>query len=51
MLAVLEAVKKGLPVTKAATQYGIPRTTLQDNVHGKVVYGKNPGPYAILNAC
>ena len=29
MLAVLEAVKKGLPVRKAATQYGVPMTTLQ----------------------
>ena len=44
MEAALEAVKKGLPVRKAATQFGVPRTTLQDRVNGKVEHGKKPGP-------
>jgi hypothetical protein len=50
MLAALEATKKGMPVRRAATQYGIPRTTLQDRVRGKVVHGKNPGPKPYLVA-
>ena len=48
MIASLEAVKNGLPVRKAAAQYGVPRTTLQDHVQGKVVHGKNPGPKPYL---
>ena len=48
MLAAFEAVKKGLPVRKAATQFGVPRTTLQDRVRGRVVHGKNPGPKPFL---
>ena len=48
MLVTLEEVKKGLPVRKAATQYGVPRTTLQDRVVGKVVHGKNPDPKPYL---
>ena len=47
MLAALEAVK-GLPVRKAATQFGVPRTTLLDHVRSKVVHGKNPGPKLFL---
>ena len=33
-----------MPVRRAATQYGVPRSTLQDRVLGKVVHGRNPGP-------
>ena len=43
MLTALEAVKKGLPRRKAAAQYGVPRTALQDRVRGK-----NPGPKPYL---
>ena len=49
MLAALEAAKKGLPARKAAKQYGVPRSTLQDRVRGRVVHGKNPSPKAMQN--
>ena len=48
MLAALEAANKGVPVRRAATQYGVPRSTLQDRVLGKVVHGRNPGPKPYL---
>ncbi len=48
MLAVLGAVKKGVPVRRAALEYGIPRTTLQDRHLGKVQHGTKPGPAPYL---
>lgn len=37
-----------MPTRRAATQYGVPRSTLQDHVLGKVVHGNNPGPKPYL---
>ena len=48
MVAALEAVKKGMTINKAAAQHGVPRTTLQHRVRGKVVYGVNPRPRPYL---
>ena len=39
MLAAIEAVKNGEPLLRAAVTFGVPRTTLGDRIHGKVVHG------------
>ena len=48
IVAVLEAVKQGEPILRAAWTHGIPRSTLQDRVHGKVTHGAQPGPRPYL---
>ena len=42
--AALEEVKKGMPVRRACVVFGVPRSTLQDRVNGKVIHGTKPGP-------
>lgn len=46
-LSVREAVgavyQKHIDITKAAIVYGIPRTTLSDHVHGRVLTGAKCG--------
>ena len=37
-----------MPIRRAATQYGVPRSILQDRVLGNVVHGKNLGPKPYL---
>ena len=37
MLAAMEAVEKGSTILRAAVEYGVPRTTLQDRISGRVV--------------
>ncbi len=49
MLAALAAVKDGVSVLRAARTHGVPRTSLQDRVLGKVVQGTNPGPKPYLS--
>ena len=49
MLNALEAVKKGSSIKRAAEEYGVPRTTLQDRVLGNVEHGKKPGQQPYLN--
>ena len=38
----------GLLVNKAAIMYAVPRSTLKDQLNGRVVYGVNPGPRPYL---
>ena len=47
MRAAMDAVSKGMSVTRACKEYGVPRSTLHDRVHGNVIHGTNPGakPY------
>lgn len=49
MIGAMQAVADGLSITAAAREYGVPRTTLQDRVLGKVPHGKKPGPKRYLN--
>ena len=48
MLGALKAVSEGaMGVNRAATEFGVPRTTLKDRVSGRVTHGSQPGrkPY------
>jgi len=38
----------GQSVKRAAEDHGVPRTTLEDRVKGKVVHSVNPGPKPYL---
>jgi len=38
-----------MKVFTTAREYDVPRMTLQDQISGKVVHGKNPGPQPYLN--
>ena len=49
MLNALEAVKKGSSIKRAAEEYGVPRTTLQDRVLGNVEHRKKLGQQPYLN--
>ena len=49
MLAAMESATSGeLSINKAAVFHGVPRTTLQDRVSGRVEHGQNPGPRPYL---
>lgn len=48
MLEAIEKVKKGWSVKRAAVEHGVPRTTLQDRIKGRVTHGKKPGPVSYL---
>ena len=50
MVAALEAVRGGETTLCAAKMHGIPRSTLQDRVHRRVVHGAKPGPQPYLAA-
>ena len=50
MVAALEAVRGGEPILRVAKMHGIPRSTLQDRIHGRVVHGAKPGPKPYLAA-
>ena len=44
MMAALEEVKKGkYSITRIATMYGVPKSTLKDRVTGRVTHGTKPG--------
>ena len=47
MIAAIESVKGGQSIKRAAEVHGVPRTTLQDCVKGKV-HGANSGPQPYL---
>jgi len=49
MLNPMDAVKKGSSIKRAAEEHGVPRTSLQDHVLGKVEHVKKPGPQPYLN--
>ena len=44
MLAAIKAVQEGQPIYTSAREHGVPRTTLQDRILGKVKHGAKPGP-------
>ena len=48
MEAALQAVKNGLGVNKAAELHGIPKTTLKDQVSGRVAQSSKSGPKSYL---
>lgn len=51
MAAAMEAMKKGsMSMNKTALLHGVPRSSLQDRLTGKVVHGTNPGPKPYLSA-
>ena len=43
------AVKEGYTVARAAIEHGVPRSTLQDRISGRVLHGTKPGPVPYLN--
>ena len=50
MIAAMEAVQKGSMATKkAALLHGVPHSTLQDRLTGRVMHGRNPGPKPYLS--
>lgn len=44
MTAALEAVKKGESISQAARKHRVPKTTLYDQVSGRVAHGSKPEP-------
>ena len=50
MTAALEAVKKGsMSMNKADLLHGVPHSSLQDCLIGRVLHGTNPGPKPYLS--
>ena len=44
-----EAVQNGMSIRRAAEAYGVPRTTLQDRISGRVPFGTKSGPAKYLS--
>lgn len=44
-----EAVKQGMSLRQAEEEYGIPKSTIQDRVSGKILFGSRSGPTPYLN--
>ena len=50
MQATMKSVQDGISgVNQAATDHGVPKTTLKDRLSGHVTHGINPGPRPYLN--
>ena len=49
MEAALKIVQEGGAINKAAADYGVPASTLKDQVSGCVKHGTNPGPKPYLS--
>lgn len=49
MVAAIEAVKAGATVKRAALEHGVPRSTLNDCISGRVVHCTKPGPRPYLS--
>lgn len=50
LVNALKAVKNGMKIRAASKKYGVPRTTLQDRVHNRVLEGpRRMGPDSILS--
>ena len=49
MVKATDAVKRDCTIKRAAVEHGIPRTTLQDRITGKVQHGIRPGPKPYLS--
>ncbi len=51
MCAAMDMVSQGLmSANKAAVVYGVPPSTLKDQLSGRVQHGKNPGPRPYLDS-
>ena len=50
MTGVIEAVKGGMGVNRAAKEFGVTTTTLRDRLSGRVTHGTNPGPKPYLSS-
>ena len=50
MREALNSVQQGMSVSKASVIHGIPRSTLKDHVHGRVVPGAKPGAPTLLSS-
>ena len=51
MMAAMESASIGdISINRAAELHGVPRTTLQDRMKGRVQHGKNPGPVPYLTS-
>jgi len=48
MLAAIKAIEEGLPIYTSVREHGIPRTTLQDRILGKVKHGAKSGPQSYM---
>ena len=49
MTGALAAASEGMPANRAATTYGVPRSTLKDRLSGRVVHGHKSGPRPYLD--
>ena len=49
MTGALAAASEGMPANRAATMYGVPRSTLKDRLSGRVVHGHKSGPRPYLD--
>ena len=49
MNSAIEAVKGGMKIFCAAHEYNVPRTTVNDQISGRVVHGTSPGLKPYLN--
>ena len=50
MREALNSVQQGMSVSKASVIHGIPRSTLKDHVHGRVLPGSKPGAPTLLSS-
>ena len=49
MVAAIQSVMSGqLSICKAAVEFNVPRSSLGDHIHGRVVYGKKNSPDTLL---
>ena len=49
MVEAMRAVQGGMSTTRAAVEYGVPRSTLHDRISGRVLHGVKPGPKPYLH--
>ena len=49
MVAAIKAVEGGDPVSQAARDHGVPKTTFFDRISGRVTHGTQPGPRPYLS--
>ena len=49
MEAAISSVKEGCSVARVAVKHGVPRTTFNDRIAGKVKHGTKPGPVPYLS--
>ena len=50
MAAAIQSVMSGqLSIRKAAVEFNVPRSSLGDRIHGRVLHGKRNGPDTLLS--